>query len=319
MTPAIIPALICALRDEYPYSSEVCRASTWSNRTSIGRHSCRDCTGPDCCTTRSGYVCSQDCRRDTWADRASRLSSCFRFGGSRQRRQGPSYSGNDPRSSNEDQNEKTVPKATKPPTRSRGINCNGGPLHMAHALNLVLRIKQDDLTRRRLGSLKSTFADLLQPQMDNVFRQSEVIHFARIIVIDDQYVVVIAEYDGAIAEYTEFFRRALPNVFRELFSIAEGLPDWNDLDANAFFFDICAGANVRSLGNSIDDIGLDGEPGGVPFLRLWSPVGAGAPCPSSSDIEYPNHQHAAPMSCFWQRVRVARRQAPNVRSRHLKR
>jgi hypothetical protein len=62
---------------------------------------------------------------------------------------------------------------------------------------------------------------------------------------------VITEYDGDHKEYTEFFRRALPEVFKALFALAEGAPPWQDLDQQSFF-EISAGTQRRSLGDSID-------------------------------------------------------------------
>ncbi len=142
---------------------------------------------------------------------------------------------------------------------------------MAYALNLVLEIRQDQATQEKLSTIVRTFSERLQPEIEKVFRQSGVIHFARVFVIDRKYLVVIAEYDGPRQEYTEFFRRALSPVFEIFFSIAKGVPD--DVTDNAqAFFDFVRSANIRSLGNLIDgDADFDGKSDWIPFFSLWNP------------------------------------------------
>jgi hypothetical protein len=131
---------------------------------------------------------------------------------------------------------------------------------MPHALNLVLRIKQDQSTQALLQTLKSKFSDEIQPHLDKVLRDSKIMHFARIFVIDDKYIVLVAEYDGDYNEYSEFFRVALPQVFKVLFSLAEGAPPWEGLDPQSFF-ELTAGCQRRSLGISTD--GLTDQSGEV--------------------------------------------------------
>ena len=90
--------------------------------------------------------------------------------------------------------------------------------------------------------------------MEAALRGSEMVHFARVVVIDDKYLQVITEYDGDHKGYTEFFRRALPDVFAALFSLAElppGTPSFDKIDANAFF-ELSKGMQKRSLGEFPD-------------------------------------------------------------------
>jgi hypothetical protein len=124
---------------------------------------------------------------------------------------------------------------------------------MANALNLAITIGQDEFTQARLRALASTFSSTLQPLVDKVFRDSLVIHFARIFVIDNKYLVLVAEYDGPGQEYTEVFRRALGPLFSALFSIAEGVQNSDDMlrDANVFW-EATKSFNYRSLGDSVD-------------------------------------------------------------------
>src|ERR1700730_9027424 len=124
---------------------------------------------------------------------------------------------------------------------------------MPHALNLTLRIKQDPESLEKLQKLKANFATEIQPTMDKALRDSKIVHFARVVVIDDKYLQVITEYDGDHKEYTEFFRVALPQVFKALFSLAEGAPPWEELDQQSFF-NVSAGTQRRSLGNSSDGL-----------------------------------------------------------------
>lgn len=124
---------------------------------------------------------------------------------------------------------------------------------MPHALNLTLPIKQDPASLALLQKLKATFATDIQPAMDKALRDSKIVHFARVVVVDDKYLQVLTEYDGDHKEYTEFFRVALPQVFKALFSLADGAPPWENLDQQTFF-EISAGTQKRSLGNSSDGL-----------------------------------------------------------------
>jgi hypothetical protein len=125
---------------------------------------------------------------------------------------------------------------------------------MAHALNMTLPIKQDAATLEKLKQVKAVFATQIQPKIDEALRNSKIVHFARVVVIDDKYLQVITEYDGEHKAYTEFFRRSLPDVFATLFSLAElppGTPSFDKLDANSFF-ELAKGMQRRSLGESAD-------------------------------------------------------------------
>lgn len=121
---------------------------------------------------------------------------------------------------------------------------------MAHALNLVLRIKQDPPTLQKLAYIAGIFANEIQPKIDAALRASKIVHFARVLVIDNKYLLVITEYDGSHADYTEFFRTQLPDVFATLFSLAENPPSLSDLKDPDKFFEFSKGMQIRALGNS---------------------------------------------------------------------
>jgi hypothetical protein len=132
---------------------------------------------------------------------------------------------------------------------------------MAHALNLTFKIKQDAETLQKLQDVKKVFASQIQPAIDSVLTSCKLVHFARILVIDDRYMMVLTEYDGDHLAYTEFFRVNLPDVFKMMFSLAEGAPPWDQINNQDDFFNASKVLQVRSLGES-----TTGEPdanGGV--------------------------------------------------------
>jgi len=120
---------------------------------------------------------------------------------------------------------------------------------MTHALNLTLPIKQDPETLKKLQHVKAVFATEIQPKIEQALRESKIVHFARVVVIQDKYLQVITEYDGDPKEYTEFFRQALPDVFATLFALAEEAPDFKNLDEQSFF-QLSQGLDLPSLGQS---------------------------------------------------------------------
>jgi hypothetical protein len=123
---------------------------------------------------------------------------------------------------------------------------------MPHPLNLTLRIKQDAESLQKLAQLKAAFATHIQPAVDKALRESQIVHFARIVVIDDKYFQVLTTYDGDRQEYTEFFRVQLPEVFRAVFELAEGAPPWSELNNPDAFYRFAKTANVRALGSGDD-------------------------------------------------------------------
>ncbi|HEX8450406.1 MAG TPA: hypothetical protein VF652_12510, partial [Allosphingosinicella sp.] len=50
----------------------------------------------------------------------------------------------------------------------------------------------------------------------------------------------------------EFFRRELPHVFRPIFELADGAPDWDELNDQDTFFQASKHLNVKALGRSED-------------------------------------------------------------------
>lgn len=134
---------------------------------------------------------------------------------------------------------------------------------MSNALNLTLPIKQDAATQEALKTLAERFATDVQPLIAEALKQSKLVHFARVVVIDNRYIQVLTEYEGDHREYTEFFRRALTPVFAAIFSLAEGVPDVSDPDE---FWKYAKAHNCRSLGTAADGSkDFDGNPAGWLF------------------------------------------------------
>jgi len=124
---------------------------------------------------------------------------------------------------------------------------------MANALNMTMRLKQDPASLAKLAQVKSVFATKIQVAIDEALRKSEIVHFARVLVIDDRYIQVITEYDGDPVVYTDFFRLALPTVFQTIFDLVEDAPPWNELNDRDAFFKYTSTKNLRALGGDPAD------------------------------------------------------------------
>ena len=134
---------------------------------------------------------------------------------------------------------------------------------MTHALNLTLPLKQDPESQKALAHLAEIFTTEVQPKIDAELRNSRIVHFARVVVIDNKYIQVITEYEGSHEEYTEWFRDKLTPVFGAIFGLAEGAPD---VDDPAGFWNYASKHNVRSLGQSVEgSTTLAGAPAGYLF------------------------------------------------------
>ena len=127
---------------------------------------------------------------------------------------------------------------------------------MPHALNMTIPIKQDAATIQKLRDFERDFATKYQAKMDQALRDSKLVHYARIVNINDKLLQVITEYDGDHKGYTEFFRMALPDLFAAIFELAEA-PAFGQLDQNSFF-QISKSLQRRSIGESVDGQ-TDGE------------------------------------------------------------
>jgi hypothetical protein len=121
---------------------------------------------------------------------------------------------------------------------------------MAIALNMTVPLKQDAESQQKLQGLIATFADNVQPAIDRALSGSEIVHFARVLVIDNKYLQVLTEFDGDPMQYTEFFRQQLTEVFKTIFSLVEGAPPWDELNDPTAFFKFSHDLNLKALGRS---------------------------------------------------------------------
>jgi len=104
-----------------------------------------------------------------------------------------------------------------------------------NTLNLTLPIKQDLITKAKLVFLQNKFNRELKEKVDAALKKSEIVHFARFLLIGDDFLQVLTEFDGDFKEYTDFFATELGDVFKELFTVVEGAEDIDINDGNAFF------------------------------------------------------------------------------------
>ncbi len=122
---------------------------------------------------------------------------------------------------------------------------------MAIALNLTAPLKQDPESQQRLRQLAADFTEKVQPALDAALARSEIVHFARVLVIGEgQYLQVLTEFDGDPLQYTEFFRRELGPIFEVIFSLVEGAPPWDELNNANSFSEYTSQLNLQSLGTS---------------------------------------------------------------------
>lgn len=124
---------------------------------------------------------------------------------------------------------------------------------MAHALNLTAKIKKDAETAKKVEELRAIFPTVVQPMIDSALRKSRMVHFARVLLIPEkepEYIQVITEFDGDPKIYTEFFRVALPEVFKKIFELVEDAPPWGELNTPDMFFKVASGVHLASLGTS---------------------------------------------------------------------
>lgn len=125
---------------------------------------------------------------------------------------------------------------------------------MAHPLTLTLKLKQDEESLAKLQKVKDDFAEKIQPVIDAAFAESKIVHFGRLLIIDDKYLLVITEFDGSKQDYTEFFRDKLKEIFKVLFSLAEDAPENIVEDSNAFY-KYSKTKNAQLLGVGADEYG----------------------------------------------------------------
>lgn len=125
---------------------------------------------------------------------------------------------------------------------------------MPHALNMTMPLKQDFQSQRKLDDLKVKFGGAIQQAIGEALAKSNLVHFARVLVIDNKYIQVLTEYDGDKRVYAEFFLTELPSVFEAIFELVEDVPPWSELGMNQnLFVQVSQSFNLRALGTKVDD------------------------------------------------------------------
>ncbi|MCO6690068.1 MULTISPECIES: hypothetical protein [Pseudomonas] len=125
---------------------------------------------------------------------------------------------------------------------------------MLNALNMTMPLKQDSESQQKLNALKAHFADGIQQKIGVALAKSEIVHFARVLIIDDKYIQVLTEFDGDKRVYAVFFLKQLPDVFKAIFELVEGAPSWDELEKSEDrFVEVAQSFNVRALGAKEDD------------------------------------------------------------------
>ena len=137
---------------------------------------------------------------------------------------------------------------------------------MAHALNLVLKLKQDQDTQAKLQELKKVFATQVQPAIEKALRiQKSFTLPASSKLMTNTSWSLLSTTEGIGSTQNSSAER-FPDAFQTLFGLAEGAPDWDHLNNSNTFFEAAKSMNVRSLGDSVDgDPGVDGKAAGYLF------------------------------------------------------
>jgi hypothetical protein len=124
---------------------------------------------------------------------------------------------------------------------------------MTSALNYTVKIHQSEEKLARLKKIRESFATEIQPKIDVALRGSGIVHFARVVSIDDLYLLVITEFDGDEKVYAEFFRKALLPLFSAVFSLVENPPTEEMLNDPDQFAEMTMSLNRPSLGTDGKD------------------------------------------------------------------
>src|SRR3954454_10605581 len=124
---------------------------------------------------------------------------------------------------------------------------------MPLALNLTAPLKQDSGSQRTIAEFAASFDTLVQPRMETELEESDLVHFARVLVISDppRYLQILTEFDGDPLLYTEFFRLELGDIFKQVFALVEGAPPWEELNNKIAFYNYTQSLNLPALGTSV--------------------------------------------------------------------
>src|SRR5438445_5627875 len=100
-------------------------------------------------------------------------------------------------------------------------------------LNATLPLKQDAESQKKLQQLAAEFKTRWVPQVWDVLKRSNMVHYARFTVIENKYLQILTEFDGDFVAYSKFFAKELPDFFRAVFSLVDAnLPQGTGVEAD---------------------------------------------------------------------------------------
>lgn len=101
---------------------------------------------------------------------------------------------------------------------------------MQNFLNLTLPLKQDDATQQAAKALIQGFNEKLKPAVEQALNKSEIVHFARFLLVGKEYIQILTTFDGDPHDYAMFFWNELNPVFKAAYELVQDAPtgdDWN--------------------------------------------------------------------------------------------
>jgi hypothetical protein len=102
-------------------------------------------------------------------------------------------------------------------------------------LNATLPLKQDPDSQANLKVFADEFATKWLPKVWDVLNKSQMVHYARFVVIDNKYLQILTEYDTDFITYSKFFAENLGDFFRAVFTLVEGAPAAGTVDLMTIF------------------------------------------------------------------------------------
>jgi hypothetical protein len=91
-------------------------------------------------------------------------------------------------------------------------------------LNATLPLKQDPQSQAKLAALAKEFESKWLPKVWDVLKRSQMVHYARFVVIDNKYLQILTEYDTDFLSYSKFFAKNLTDFFDAVFALVDGAP-----------------------------------------------------------------------------------------------
>jgi hypothetical protein len=98
-----------------------------------------------------------------------------------------------------------------------------------NTLNATLPLKQDPDSQAKIKEFAENFATEHLPKVWQVLKDSQMVHYARFVVIADEkgtpkFIQILTEYDTDFITYSKFFAKYLGDFFRTVFTLVEGGP-----------------------------------------------------------------------------------------------